>query len=226
MTFMDEQNSKKNALALPLSIVITGVLIAGAVIYRPSVPQADVVKPVTPKLDYVALAGTLGLDTKAFKTCVDTKATEAEIQKDRQAGVNAGVTGTPTTFVNNAVIAGAQPYSVYKSAIDAALADKNPKPGPGIDDDAVLGDAQAPVTVVVFGDYQCPFCKQAFDTAEKQLRDEYVKTGKVKMVFRDFPLTDIHPAALPAAIAAECVHLQGKYWEYHDALYQNQNSLP
>jgi protein-disulfide isomerase len=100
-----------------------------------------------------------------------------------------------------------------------------PNPATSVDDDAVLGNADAPVTMVIFGDYQCPFCKKAFDTAEAQVRVDYVATGKVKMVFRDYPLVDIHPYARPASEAAQCALPQGKYWEYHDALYQHQSEL-
>ncbi len=95
-----------------------------------------------------------------------------------------------------------------------------------IDDDAVLGDVNAPVTMIIFGDFQCPFCKQQFDTVESRLREEYVKTGKLRMVHRDFPLENIHPFATPAAIAAQCAGAQGKYWEYHDALFEKQSELP
>lgn len=101
----------------------------------------------------------------------------------------------------------------------------SPSNNPTIDDDVILGDQNAPVTFIEFGDYQCPFCKRMFDESEPQLRDEYIKTGKVKMVYRDFPLDQIHPAARPAAEAAECARDQGKYWAYHDELFEQQNKL-
>lgn len=93
-----------------------------------------------------------------------------------------------------------------------------------VDDDVVVGDANAPVTVIEFGDYECPYCEQFYTTIEKPMREEYIKTGKVKMVFRDYPLS-FHPAAQPAAEAAECAGEQGKYWEYHDALYEHQATI-
>jgi protein-disulfide isomerase len=96
---------------------------------------------------------------------------------------------------------------------------------PGVDDDAVIGDVDAPVTMIVFGDYQCPFCKQQADNAEAGIRRDYVGNGKVKMVFRDFPLEGIHPSARPAAEAAQCAAAQGKFWQYHDALYAKQAEL-
>lgn len=89
----------------------------------------------------------------------------------------------------------------------------------------VLGEANAPVTMIVFGDYQCPFCKNQADGVERQLREEYVKTGKLKIAFKHFPLENIHPQARPAAIAATCALAQNKFWEYHDALYEKQATL-
>jgi protein-disulfide isomerase len=93
-----------------------------------------------------------------------------------------------------------------------------------LDDDPVLGDPNAPVTIVSFEDYQCPFCGRAFQQTFPQLKSEYVDTGKAKIVFRDFPLS-FHPEAQPAAEASECADEQGKFWEYHDALFNNQNLL-
>jgi len=93
------------------------------------------------------------------------------------------------------------------------------------DDDPVLGNASAPVTLVEFGDFQCPFCKKFHDEARKEILNTYVETGKVKIVYRDFPLENIHPAARPAAEAAECADEQGKFWPYHDALYTRQDEL-
>jgi protein-disulfide isomerase len=92
------------------------------------------------------------------------------------------------------------------------------------DDDPVLGDKNAPVTIVSFEDYQCPFCKRAFDQTLPQLKQEYIDTGKVKLVYRDFPL-GFHPEANPAAEASECADDQGKFWEYHDQLFNNQQTL-
>ena len=93
------------------------------------------------------------------------------------------------------------------------------------DDDPVLGYENAPITMVSFEDYQCPFCGMAFQQTFPLIKKEYIDTGKVKYVYRDFPLISIHPEALPAAEAAECAHEQDKFWEYHNYLFQNQNQL-
>lgn len=92
------------------------------------------------------------------------------------------------------------------------------------DDDPVLGDKNAKVTIIEFSDYECPFCARFATQTLPQIKDQYVKTGKVKIVFRDFPLS-FHANAQKAAEAAECADDQGKYWEYHDKLFANTQSL-
>lgn len=113
---------------------------------------------------------------------------------------------------------------------------------PTVDDDVILGDSKAPVTFIVFGDYQCPFCGATsgfnaqtiaslrssnpnWQPPEPNIIKDYVASGKVRMIFRDFPLDQIHPYARPAAEAAECARDQNKYWVYHDKLFQSQAQL-
>src|SRR3989344_1385797 len=93
------------------------------------------------------------------------------------------------------------------------------------EDDAVLGNKNAPVTIIEFSDYQCPFCGRHFTQTYPQLKKDYVDTGKIKIVFRDFPLNSIHPNAQKAAEASECAEDQGKFWEMHDTLFENQQLL-
>lgn len=92
-----------------------------------------------------------------------------------------------------------------------------------VDDDPVLGNANAKVTIIEFGDYQCPSCRLFWREIEPRLKKEYVDTGKVKLVFRDFPIKEIHPDATAAAMAAQCAADQGKYWEYHDRIFREQD---
>src|SRR5258706_8861465 len=88
-----------------------------------------------------------------------------------------------------------------------------------------LGSKTTRITMVEFSDYQCPLSGQYFNWTMKQVVDEYVKTGLMKYVFRDFPLESIHPLALKAAEAAHCAGDQGKYWEMHDRFMRNQMSI-
>lgn len=88
--------------------------------------------------------------------------------------------------------------------------------------DPVLGSASAPVTLVEFSDFQCPFCQRVEPTM-KEIREKY--GDKVRIVWKDFPLTQIHPQAFKAGEAAHCAGDQGKFWEYHDRLFANQQAL-
>jgi len=83
-----------------------------------------------------------------------------------------------------------------------------------------LGPSNAPITIVEFSDFQCPYCRQAQSTV-KRIMAEY--EGKIKLVFRDFPLRNIHPLAQKAAEAAQCAAEQQKFWPYHDKLFTSTN---
>jgi len=88
-------------------------------------------------------------------------------------------------------------------------------------DEPSIGNADAPVTIIEFSDFQCPFCRRFWADTYGQLRKEYIDTGKVRLVFRDYPLP-FHEAAMPSALAANCAHEQGKFWQYHDKIFSEQ----
>ncbi len=94
-----------------------------------------------------------------------------------------------------------------------------------IDKAPFKGKKDAKITLVEFSDFQCPFCGRHVRDTIPQLDTEYIKTGKVKYVFKDFPLESIHKNAFGAAEAANCAGDQGKYWEMHDKLFANQTAL-
>ena len=83
----------------------------------------------------------------------------------------------------------------------------------------ILGDPNAPITLIEFGDYQCHFCNVHFHNTEHSLLENFIDTGKVKMIFKDF--TIIGPDSINAAHGTHCANDQGKFWEYHDILYNN-----
>ncbi|MFH1770643.1 MAG: thioredoxin domain-containing protein [archaeon] len=89
-----------------------------------------------------------------------------------------------------------------------------------IDDDDVKGDPNAPVTIVEWSDFECPFCARFYTETLGQIQTNYIDTGKVKLVYRDFPLS-FHQNAQKAAEAAECAGEQGKYWDMHDKLFED-----
>lgn len=86
--------------------------------------------------------------------------------------------------------------------------------------DFALGDASAPVTIIEYADFQCPYCGKFFKEVEPSVREKYVKTGKVKFVYRDFAF--LGQESLWSANAARCAGEQGKFWEMHDYIYSNQ----
>ena len=82
-----------------------------------------------------------------------------------------------------------------------------------------MGDSNAPITILEWGDYQCTFCYRFHENTLNIINEDFIKTGKVKLVFKDFPLNG--PDSLLAAEAAYCAEDQEKYWQYHDELYKN-----
>lgn len=94
------------------------------------------------------------------------------------------------------------------------------------DNDPVLGDPDAGISIVEFSDFQCPFCARSASGALTDFRNsEYFKNGDVNLVYKQFPLSSIHPFAQNAGEASLCAQDQGKFWEYHDTLFANQGSL-
>jgi len=94
-----------------------------------------------------------------------------------------------------------------------------PRVDVSIDDDAILGDKNAPITIIEFSDFECPFCERFYSQTLPLIKKNYIDTGKAKLVYRDFPLS-FHPNAQKAAEAAECAGEQGKYYEMHDLLFE------
>ncbi len=88
----------------------------------------------------------------------------------------------------------------------------------------IRGAETAKVWLVEVSDFQCPFCKQWHDETFAKIDQEYVKTGKVRLAYLNFPLTRIHKNAQAAAEAAMCAGVQGKFWELHESLFQTQRS--
>ena len=92
-------------------------------------------------------------------------------------------------------------------------------------DNPSRGERTAPITLVEFSDYQCPFCARHVRDTAALIEKQYVATGKVRHVFLDYPIDSLHPLAFKAAEAAFCAGEQGKYWEMHDRLFANQQAL-
>lgn len=96
-----------------------------------------------------------------------------------------------------------------------------------LDDDSTLGDKNAALTMVEFSDYECPFCKRYFDQTFPQIKKDYVDSGKLKIIFRDLPLSFHDPMATTEAIAANCAKEQegdSVYFKFHDLIFKNTTS--
>ena len=92
-----------------------------------------------------------------------------------------------------------------------------------VDDDPIIGPEDAPITIIEFSDFECPYCRQWFAQVYIRLRETY--PDQIRFVYRDFPLTSIHPNAFSAAEAANCAGDQGAYWDYHDQLFNQALGL-
>lgn len=147
------------------------------------------------------------------------KAMSNENQNNKQS-LNLSV----SILIAGVLIAGAVIYAVGAKNQPAVAPSGGNQPAPTFDQlmkltsrDVILGDPNAPVTFIEYGDYQCPFCARFFSTVESSLKDNYIKDGKVRFVFRD--LSILGSESQGAAEAAECAKDQGKFWPFHDALY-------
>jgi protein-disulfide isomerase len=117
--------------------------------------------------------------------------------------------------------------SVPRSAARAAARPTPdlPTKAVSLDGATLRGNARAQLAILMYSDFQCPYCAKFADTTFRQLDDEYIGKGRVLFAFRHLPLTAIHPLALPAATAATCAGRQGKFWEMHDRLFANAKQL-
>lgn len=91
-----------------------------------------------------------------------------------------------------------------------------------------VGAANAPVTIVEYSDFECPFCSRFWSAAYQQIKQNYIDTGKARLVFKDFPLNNIHPLATPAAVAANCVYTNlgsEAFFAMHDRIFESQDAL-
>lgn len=186
----------------------------------------------------------LKLNTKDFNTCLDSGQMVQKVKDDVSYGEQVGVSGTPAFFIDGHLVSGALPYDVFKNIIEFELKSGNwakpdttvaayidPK-NPLIDtkkiditlgDSPKEGDTNAKVVIVEFSDFQCPYCERFYSQTLGQIKTNYIDTGKVLLVFKQFPLS-FHQYAQKAAEASLCANLQGKFWEMHNKLFGVSNT--
>ena len=196
---------------------------------------------------FTSFAEELDLDMEEFKSCVESNKFQDQIEADLDMAVGRGVRSTPSFFVNGTALVGAQPLDIFNQVIAAAISGENiaaaagepaaapsplepPRVAPTpvsipVADAAVsLGDPEAPVTIVEYTDYQCPFCQRHVVETMPNILSELIETGKVQYVLKDLPLDNLHPEARTAAIVARCAGEQDAYWPMHDAIFVAQQS--
>ena len=198
----------------------------------------------------IKYAKELKLNEKKFIEEMDGPETLGQVTIDLESASDAGVKGTPHFLFNGVSFSGAQPLESFQAALDRELqiaqkyskANKNisgqklyeklvkdnpvPEKPPIVvntNGAPTLGPDDAPVTIIEFSDFECPFCSRAHNTIKELMElDEY--RGKIKLVFMQNPLP-FHSNAKIAAQASLFAHNNGKFWEMHDILFENRNSL-
>ena len=189
-------------------------------------------------------ADSLSLDLGQFRECSLHPVPRKAVSDQLRQGLTLGVNGTPTFFVNNKRIVGALPADVFIAIIDAEL-DGDPPTDigaypeeirqlatvipprlvieaerPDVGGAAIKGDPDAPVVIVEYSDFQCPFCRRWYTDVLPELEGRI--GAEVALAFAHFPLSQIHANAEAAHVAAECAGEQGKFWEMHDLLFDRQ----
>ena len=227
------------SLSEEVELLSLEVELSGAIEQAPSAPSG----PGTLRDALGGYAASLELDAGRFDACLDDDATFDAIREQLQQGIDLGVSGTPTFFINNKMVSGAQPASLFAALIAAELAgsptslDEYPEairqlaarqpPGFAILDDRpdasgapIEGSPEAAVVILEFSDFECPFCQRWYVDTLPEIR---ARVGDdVAIAFLHFPLTQIHANAAMAHAAAECAGSQGKFWEMHDLLFERQ----
>ncbi len=180
------------------------------------------------------IAGQIGLNIQKYKDCLKSGRAIKVIQADLAEGRAKGIQGTPTSFVNGVEVSGAYPFEKFQQMIDsflktgAAPAGMTPPKNPAVPaapavkaefndlkGRPAIGPENAPVTLVEFSDFHCPFC-QRMNTTLKQVTESY--PGKVRLVWRHYPLP-MHPGAERTHQATECAHEQGKFWPFQEKIF-------
>ncbi len=226
-------HGQKNNLAVPISIVIAGALIALAVFMSNKSPSAAVGganEQGGATIESVAKA--IKINAKALTKCTESDKYLTKVTDSIAEAQSTGGNGTPWSIVvtksgKKYALSGAQPIEKVKALIDQAIKDEVATTDAKLDNlkpvtatDHIRGDINAPVKIVQFSDIDCPFCKK-FHTTMQEVMKTYGKDGKVAWVFRNFPLTQLHPDAANKAEASECIAELGgndKFWSFVDGL--------
>lgn len=226
-----QELKRKELLSIPGAIILGSIIIAFSIFIGLTLNGGSSSNNSS-ESKWAKAITTLNLNKKKFEQCIASDKYVERVTTDLQAGQAAGVTGTPSSFVIAANgtqyrINGAQPAEAVRAIIENALAGKASADAqvalpPLTDKDHVLGDASAQVTIIEYSDLECPFCIR-FQSVKETIMKEYA--GKIKWVYRHYPLDQIHPNARPYAYAAECAAEVGgnnAFWGMIDYIFKNQ----
>ncbi len=230
---------KKVELSPSVSIIIAGLTVAGAILITHFFPagapaaaannaaqnvKANVQQQLSPELS-LALAKKIGVNEAKYTSCVNAKTYQAKIDADAAEGQKAGGQGTPFTVIvdtktgKSVSVSGALPYEQLKAAIaSVANEGKTSTIRPPSASDHIIGSPTAPIVMVEYSDFQCPYCQMIHPSLQKLVSES---NGNIAWVYRNFPLYQIHPQAEPAANAAECIAEQlgnEGFWKYANTL--------
>lgn len=215
----------KQNLTVPIAIIITGIIIGGAIYLSKD------------NKNNINNSNNVNTDVPNFAKCLNDEKYKQKVEDNLQDGIKAGVKGTPHSIIINEkgdkyTVGGALPYELIQPNLDKIIAGQEPDSKYFVkendtsvsinDGDHVLGNPNALVTIIEFSDTECPFCKKFHETMRKII-DEYGKDGKVKWVYRHFPLDQIHSKSRKEAEATECATEQGgneKFWEFINKIYE------
>ncbi len=177
--------------------------------------------------EFVNIANKMGLDSVEFEACITENRYDEAVQGNLVEALTLGASSTPFFYLNGYPISGAIPYDMFEYAIGLAktdsLASAYEVPEPDVTNSFAVGDPNAPVTIIEYTDFQCPYCSRHFQETYPQIKANYIDTGQVYYIFKDFPLTNIHPQAQISAEAARCAGDQDAYLEMHDILFGRQS---
>ena len=201
----------------------------------------------------------LGLDRDKYAYCMNRDLYQNEVRNDAIQAEEDGVNGVPAFFINGEKLMGAQPYRRFKEAIEEALDEvEEPveviieEPGENVteepeempdtwedgqkikvrldDSDRILGNSNAQVKMVEYGDWHCEDCADFAEDMLPLLKEQYINTGLVSFEFKDYPMFGEgtyaeHDLAMSAALAARCAQAEGKFWEMHDIMHEDYDNM-
>lgn len=190
------------------------------------------------------MAKDLKLNMKEFEKCYNSEEAKNKVLADKAEAASLNINGTPGFLINGRFLGGAFPLSAFQEIIDKELnktatsncadystelqqqcADPqsaNFRPAPvsvKVGDSPILGNRNAPVVIIEYSDFECPFCARAYSTMKEVMK---IYKDKVAFSYKHLPL-DFHKNAQTSAIASVCAQQQGKFWEYHDKIFETLN---